>query len=60
MNKNVLANLCLILCAVIFLNNLIAILLKTEINKTTFMMSMLLAILLLINGIVYKLRTKNN
>ncbi|WP_107840084.1 hypothetical protein [Metasolibacillus meyeri] len=54
MSKNGMANLNLILCTVIFLNNLIAILLKSEVNKTSFTMSMMLGILLLISGIWFK------
>ncbi|MEC1180185.1 hypothetical protein P9B03_16910 [Metasolibacillus meyeri] len=59
MSKNGMANLNLILCTVIFLNNLVAILLKTEVNKTSFTMSMMLGILLLISGIWFKWQVRN-
>jgi hypothetical protein len=54
MKNNSIANLTFIVCAVIILNNFIALLVNTEISKTTFNMSLILMILLLINGIVLK------
>jgi hypothetical protein len=54
MNNNIIANLSFIICAVIILNNFIALLVNTEISKTTFNMSIILIIVLLINGIVHK------
>lgn len=58
-SNNGMANLFFVLCAIIFLNNFVAILLKTEVNKTSFTLSMVLGIWLLINGIIYKRRAKN-
>lgn len=54
MNNNIIANLSFIICAVIILNNFIALLVNTEISKMTFNMSIILIIVLLINGIVHK------
>lgn len=59
MNNNFIANLSFIICAVIFLNNFIALLIDAEIPKITFNMSILLMIILLINGIVHKRKAKN-
>lgn len=58
-SNNGMAYLFFVLCAIIFLNNLAAILLKTEVNKISFTLSMMLGVLLLINGIFCKLRAKN-
>ncbi|MCM3389881.1 hypothetical protein LG296_12930 [Ureibacillus chungkukjangi] len=56
MNNKSIANLSFIICAVILLNNFTAILVKAEISKTAFNMSIILIIILLINGIVHKRR----
>lgn len=58
MNKNSIANLSFIICAVILLNNFTALLVNTEISKTTFNMSIVLMIVLLINGISLKRRAR--
>ena len=59
MNNNSIANLSFIVCAVVLLNNFIALLVNTEISKTTFNMSIILMILLFINGILHKRRDGN-
>ena len=56
MNNNSIANLSFIICAVIILNNFTALLFNIEISKTTFNLSIILMIVLLINGIVHKRR----
>lgn len=56
MNNKTIANLSFIICAFMLLNNFTAILVNTEISKTTFNMSIILMIVLLINGIVHKRR----
>ena len=58
MNNNFIANLSFIICAVILLNNFTALLINTEIPKTTFNMSIIFMIVLLINGIVHKRRAR--
>lgn len=58
MNNNSIANLSFIIFAVILLNNFIALLVNTEISKTTFNMSIVLMIVLFINGIVHKRRAR--
>ena len=59
MNNNSIANLSFIICAVILLNNFTALLFNTEIPKMTFNMSIVLMIMLLINGIVHKRKAKH-
>lgn len=58
MNNNSIANLSFIIFAVILLNNFIALLINTEFSKMTFNMSIILMILLFINGIVHKRRAR--
>lgn len=58
MNNNSIANLSFIICAFILLNNFTAVLVNTEISKMTFNMSIVLMIVLLINGIVHKRKAK--
>ena len=58
MNNNSIANLSFIICTVILLNNFMALLFNTEIPKITFNMSIILMIVLLINGVVYKRRSR--
>ncbi|MCM3723692.1 hypothetical protein [Solibacillus isronensis] len=54
MSNRSIANLSFILCAVILLNNLSVLVLHTEISKMTFKLSLLLLVMLFINGIVHK------
>ncbi|MGE7984481.1 hypothetical protein [Solibacillus sp. NPDC093137] len=54
MSNRSIANLSFILCAVILLNNLSVVVLHTEISKVTFNLSLLLLVMLFINGIVHK------
>ncbi|AWE06489.1 hypothetical protein DCE79_03420 [Lysinibacillus sp. 2017] len=58
MNNNSIANLSFIVCAVILLNNFTALLINTKLSEMTFNMSIILMILLLINGIVHKRRVR--
>ena len=58
MNNNSIANLSFIICAVMFLNNFAALLLNAEIPQKVFNMSILLMILLFINGIVHKRKAR--
>ena len=57
MKNNSIANLSFIICTVILLNNFMAFLFDTEISKITFNMSIILMIVLLINGVVHKRRS---
>ncbi|MEK4387693.1 hypothetical protein MKZ25_18315 [Solibacillus sp. FSL W7-1464] len=54
MSNRFIANLSFILCAVILLNNLSALVLHTEISKVTIILSILLMVVLFINGVVHK------
>lgn len=59
-NNKFTGNLSFILCAFIFINNSAVIFLKAEINKTSFILSTLLGIMLLINGVIYKRAERSN
>ncbi|MER2028853.1 MAG: hypothetical protein ABS903_06740 [Solibacillus sp.] len=54
MSNQSIANLSFLICAVILLNNVTAHILNTEISKLTFNLSILLMIMLFINGVVHK------
>ena len=56
MNNKSIANLSFIICVVILLNNIAALLFNIEISKVTFNLSILLMVILFLNGIVHKKR----
>lgn len=54
MSNQSIANLSFIISAVILLNNVTGLVLNTETSKVTFILSILLMIILFINGVVHK------
>ena len=56
MSNHFIANLSFIISAVILLNNVMVFVLKTEISNVTFNLSILLMVILFLNGVVHKKR----
>lgn len=56
MSNHSIANLSFLICAIILINNVTALIINTEVSKVTFNMSILLMVILFINGVVHKKR----